>query len=207
MIIDGNSIMERNIELMKKDILGVMLVMIMVCCTILSGCGKKAAMENTVKNGSTKNEIETEYNNTTETESADTENTNTENTNTGYEIPTEYDMEEYADGYIIVSKTDHLLYGVIDIDGREVIPVEYDNIDFVRRNGEVDIDQGIYFLCEYEGEKQVLNSSGEKVLDGDIECNLRIWEAWMKILHSFTKNMMIHRMTIWSMICHLDFIM
>ena len=78
-------------------------------------------------------------------------------------------MEEYADGYIIVSKTDHLLYGVIDIDGREVIPVEYDNIDFVRRNGEVDIDQGIYFLCEYEGEKQVLNSSGEKVLDGDIE--------------------------------------
>ncbi len=66
---------------MKKDILGVMLVMIMVCCTILSGCGKKAATENTVKNGSTKNEIETEYNNTTETESADTENTNTENTN------------------------------------------------------------------------------------------------------------------------------
>ena len=174
---------------MKKDVLGVMLVMIMVCCTILSGCGKNAATENTVKNGSTQNEIETEYNNTTETESADTENTdtkntdtentdtkntdtentNTENTNTGYEIPTEYDMEEYADGYIIVSKTDHLLYGVIDIDGREVIPVEYDNIDFVRRNGEVDIDQGIYFLCEYEGEKQVLNSSGEKVLDGDIE--------------------------------------
>lgn len=89
---------------------------------------------------------------------------------TEYQIVTEYDLEDYADGYIIVSKNDGLLYGVIDVQGREVIPVEYDNIKFVSGyQGKERIQGGIYFCCEYEGQEEILDSNGQKILDGSVE--------------------------------------
>ena len=99
----------------------------------------------------------------TETEISKTENDNeleTEKEDTlegkNYKITTEYDLEDYASGYVIVSKNDGLLYGVIDKDGNEVIPVEYDNIQLVRGEDEKSDRDEVYFVCEYEGEEEVL---------------------------------------------------
>ena len=185
MIIDGNSIMERNIELMKKDILGVMLVMIMVCCTILSGCGKKAT-ENTVKTDQPKMKLETEYNNTTETESADTENTNTENTNIEntntekiqntekykYRLRESYryDMEEYADGYIIVSKQIIYYMELLILMEEKLFLWNMIILILLEEMVRVDIDQGIYFFCaSMKGKNKYLTVAEKSVLDGDIE--------------------------------------
>lgn len=106
---------------MKREIVKKTMMLLAISGMIFSGCGKEEKTYVPQKK--------------TETEISKSENdseleTETEGISEGknYKITTEYDLEDYASGYIIVSKNDGLLYGVIDKEGNEVIPVEYDNI-------------------------------------------------------------------------------
>ena len=144
---------------MKREIVKKTMMLLAISGMIFSGCGKEEKTYVPQKK--------------TETEISKSENdseleTETEGISEGknYKITTEYDLEDYASGYVIVSKNDGLLYGVIDKDGNEVIPVEYDNIQLVRGEEEESDKDEVYFVCEYEGEEEVLDSNGQKILDG-----------------------------------------
>ena len=147
---------------MKREIVKKTMILLAISGIIFSGCGKEEKTYVPQKK--------------TETEISKSENdseleTETEGISEGknYKITTEYDLEDYASGYVIVSKNDGLLYGVIDKDGNEVIPVEYDNIQLVRGEEEESDKDEVYFVCEYEGEEEVLDSNGQKILDGKVE--------------------------------------
>lgn len=147
---------------MKREMVIKALMLLAISGMIFSGCGKTE--KTYVSQKKTETEIsKTENDNELETEKEDT----LEGKN--YKITTEYDLEDYASGYVIVSKNDGLLYGVIDKDGNEVIPVEYDNIQLVRGEDEKSDRDEVYFVCEYEGEEEVLDSNGQKILDGKVE--------------------------------------
>lgn len=147
---------------MKREMVIKALMLLAISGMIFSGCGKTE--KTYVSQKKTETEIsKTENDNELETEKEDT----LEGKN--YKITTEYDLEDYASGYVIVSKNDGLLYGVIDKDGNEVIPVEYDNIQLVRGEDEKSDRDEVYFVCEYEGEEEVLDSNGQKILDGEVE--------------------------------------
>lgn len=142
----------------------------------LSGCGKaEKSKENEVISNVTNNEINATVNETEQLEdSAETMETDSETeSEIDLNLPafsTEYDIVDYKQGYIIVSKNDGLLYGVLDSEGNIVIPVEYDNIEFVRKDGgRNNPNDQEYFICEYEGSTKVVDADGNCLLDGDIE--------------------------------------
>lgn len=87
----------------------------------------------------------------------------------GWIFSTEYDVEDYCHGCFIVSKNDGLLYGVLDRNGEEILPVKYDDIEFM--NSE-EIGEGknenLYIHTKYENQCTVVNSKGEVVLDKDV---------------------------------------
>lgn len=82
---------------------------------------------------------------------------------------TEYDVEDYCHGCFIVSKNEGLLYGVLDRNGEEILPVKYDSIEFMNgeevRDGE---NENLYIRTKYEDQYTVVNSKGEVVLDKDV---------------------------------------
>lgn len=84
---------------------------------------------------------------------------------------TEYDIEDYCQDTFIVSKSDGRLYGVLDMKGKEIIPVKYDNIEFMNKD---DVMSGsasnLYIKTTYEGENEVKDTSGKTILNGDISC-------------------------------------
>lgn len=78
---------------------------------------------------------------------------------------TEYDIEDYEGGYIIVSKNDGLLYGVLDSKGNEIIPVEYDNIRFMTASEQKkNIEDEVFAVCEYEREAVVVDTEQNEIL-------------------------------------------
>lgn len=103
----------------------------------------------------------------------DTTITNTNISNNIIETPhsdgvlfsTPYTIENYVENAIIVSKNDQLLYGVLDNNGNEIIPIRYDDIDFINKENYINgIDDDLYFLAWYEGVASVLNINGEEIL-------------------------------------------
>ena len=93
---------------MKREIVKKTMMLLAISGMIFSGCGKEEKTYVPQKK--------------TETEISKSENdseleTETEGISEGknYKITTEYDLEDYASGYVIVSKNDGLLYGVIAI--------------------------------------------------------------------------------------------
>ena len=145
---------------MKREIVKKTMMLLAISGMIFSGCGKEE--KTYVPQKKTETEISKSENDSESETEGISEGKN-------YKITTEYDLEDYASGYVIVSKNDGLLYGVIDKDGNEVIPVEYDNIQLVRGEEEESDKDEVYFVCEYEGEEEVLDSNGQKILDGKVE--------------------------------------
>lgn len=151
---------------MKREIVKKTMMLLAISGMIFSGCGKEEKTYVPQKK--------------TETEISKSENdseleTETEGISEGknYKITTEYDLEDYASGYVIVSKNDGLLYGVIDKDGNEVIPVEYDNIQLVRGEEE-ESDSFIFVTVDYwaEGyqyELYSIDENGNLTDLGDLE--------------------------------------
>lgn len=83
---------------------------------------------------------------------------------------TEYKIEDYCDGAFIVSKSDGLLYGVLNMKGEEILPVEYDNIYFINddevKSGE---NANVYILTTYEDKKEVYDVKGNKLFDEAVD--------------------------------------
>lgn len=137
-------------------------VIILIACLalLLLGCESKQNSNEDSYSNVTKNEIVQENTPTHKNEEKDV----------GEKIAfeTNYKIEEYCNGYFIVSKSDDLLYGVLDINGNEVIPVEYDRIEFLNQgaanNGS---SKEVFFQTKYENDYKVYDQNGEKVLDGN----------------------------------------
>lgn len=88
----------------------------------------------------------------------------------GYLFSTEYEIENYCQGYFIVSKMNKKLYGVLEIEGKEVIPLKYDKITFSDKRTIMEgRNLGFTFLGEYEDDKYYLNEHGNETKDLLIE--------------------------------------
>lgn len=81
---------------------------------------------------------------------------------------TKYDVEDYCQGCFIVSKNDGLLYGVLDKEGKEILPVEYDNVEFLNANEVKEgIDSQVYLKTKYEDRYTIVNAKGNEILSED----------------------------------------
>jgi hypothetical protein len=80
-----------------------------------------------------------------------------------------YDVEDYCDGYFIVSKSDGLLYGLLDMDGKEVIPIKYDEMEFLNKKQVIaDNDNKIYLKIKYEGKYSIIDTDENVILDNNV---------------------------------------
>lgn len=95
----------------------------------------------------------------TNTQSSETERTIKKD---GILFTTEYSVSDYVENAIIVSKNDGLLYGLLNDKGAEVIPIKYDNLEFMNKanylNGKND---SIFVLADYENKNIVLDINGK----------------------------------------------
>ncbi len=116
------------------------------------------------------NDIEELWDTGTEDDLAE-ENLPDMQTDDGFQFSTEYDVEDYCQGCFIVSKNDGLLYGMLDRNGNEILPVEYDEIVFMNKeevcNGK---HLNLYIRTKYEDESTVVNSVGQQILDKPVSC-------------------------------------
>lgn len=84
--------------------------------------------------------------------------------NDGLLFTTEYTIVDYVENAIIVSKNNGLLYGVLDNNGNEVIPVKYDNIKFANKANYVEEkNENIYFIAKYESEYIIFDANGNEL--------------------------------------------
>lgn len=72
---------------------------------------------------------------------------------------TEYTIEDYHNGRFIVSKLDGELFGVLDMKGKEIIPVKYDSLWF----GDHTKYQN-YIYASYEGKEGVFDLDGKVII-------------------------------------------
>ena len=74
-----------------------------------------------------------------------------------------FHIEDYENGYLIVSKSDGILYGAIDRNNKNIIPMEYDSASFfdselLKKKGKV------FIKTSYEKKKSVFNKDGNKII-------------------------------------------
>lgn len=107
-------------------------------------------------------------------ESVDVSAENDSSLEDGFLFTTEYDIEDYVENGIIVSKNDGLLYGMLDNNGNEVIPVKYDDLDFMNKDDYVEGKcENIYLIAQYEDIYTVFDIQGNEVIgdsNTDIYC-------------------------------------
>lgn len=78
---------------------------------------------------------------------------------------TEYKIEDYCENAIIVSKSDGKVYGLLKNNGKEILPLDYDELKFMNKDNYVNgYDDMLYLCAEYEGENLVLDMKGKEVL-------------------------------------------
>lgn len=79
---------------------------------------------------------------------------------------TEYEIEDYCNGVFIVSKSDGLLYGVLDLNGEEILPLQYDKIKFMNKDEVADGEhENVYIETTYEEQYAVYDAKGNKLFD------------------------------------------
>ena len=89
----------------------------------------------------------------------------------GFVFSTEYTIEDYCHGCYIVSKSNGLLKGVLDKNGREILPVKYDDIWFLNADALKDGKQeNLYIQTRYENDYTVIDENGKKILDKQVTC-------------------------------------
>lgn len=78
---------------------------------------------------------------------------------------TEYEIEDYCEDAIIVSKSDGKVYGLLNNKGKEILPLTYDDLDFMNKenfcNGH---DDTLYIIAEYEDENIIFDTKGKELL-------------------------------------------
>lgn len=148
------------------------MIELVVCLALISGCREKQenVNEGTVNIQEENLSGQADDGNGYEAEPGEEKNdTSDVLVSNGKIFSTEYDVEDYCHGCFIVSKNEGLLYGVLDRNGEEILPVKYDSIEFMNgeevREGE---NENLYIRTKYEDQYTVVNSKGEVVLDKDV---------------------------------------
>jgi len=78
---------------------------------------------------------------------------------------TQYDVVDYCEDAIIVGKSDGKVYGLLDNKGKEILPLNYDDLDFLNKDAYIEgTDDTLYLRAEYEGEYTVFNTKGKQVM-------------------------------------------
>lgn len=81
---------------------------------------------------------------------------------------TEYDIEGYFQECFIVSKNDGMLYGVLDMEGEEIIPIKYDYITVGNYYEVMEGDDITAYLCAvYEDEYTLFNTKGKEIFSSE----------------------------------------
>lgn len=165
---------------MKKEkfVVGVIFWTLILLC----GCGKPASKEISVNDESDSIWDEAEIQDGTRfgneadmsAESGEDSGVDVQNGN-GYAFSTEYSIEDYCQGCFIVSKNDKLLYGMLGSNGEEILPVQYDDIDFINKEEVMDgRNEHIYAKTQYEDDYTIVNADGEQILSGIAEDTVSI---------------------------------
>lgn len=84
---------------------------------------------------------------------------------------TEYEVVDYVENAIIVSKNDGLLYGVLDNKGNVVIPVSYDSMWFLNKDDYINGYCDIYISATYENVNFVFDINGTQIYKSDNQIN------------------------------------
>lgn len=78
---------------------------------------------------------------------------------------TEYDIEDYCENAIIVSKNDGKVYGLLDNNGKEILPLDYDDLDFVNKDEYVTSEHSnLYLKAEREEFEMIFDVKGNEIL-------------------------------------------
>lgn len=81
---------------------------------------------------------------------------------------TDYDVEDYCEEAIIVSKSDGKVYGVLDNKGKEIFSLEYDDIEFINKDEYIDEKcDNLYICTEYEGEYTVYDLEKKEIIKSE----------------------------------------
>lgn len=122
----------------------------------------------------------------------------TENSKSKNELifSTEYQIEDYCDGYFIVSKLQQNLWGVIDENGEEIIPLKYKIIEFANKEEVMDgRNDKLYFNVTENNITKHLNLNGElggscefKPLLGTNTDERKIYSKSSTSVHLFKSN-------------------
>lgn len=154
-----------------KKVKTILLGSAVICGILVSicGCGKI-----TEENGTSYSDTTEDKKRDAETEEARIEETeemvSADLIENGLIFSTEYEVEDYCQGCFIISKNDGLLYGVIDMKGEEILPIKYDDIEFLNKDRVKDgIDTILYLQTKYENEYTVINSMGQEILDKKVQ--------------------------------------
>ena len=90
------------------------------------------------------------------------ENNSVKEEKQGLLFSTEYEVQDYFNGYFIVSKLQGKLCGVIDDSGNEIIPLKYTSVVFENKKEVADgRNDELNFIAEDNGVKIHLNVNGE----------------------------------------------
>lgn len=124
----------------------------------LSACDDGKMEESTQNNGIT--EV-SDINTQPETEK---EETNTYN-NSSVLFLTEYDVEDYVENTIIVSKNDQLLFGLLDGNGNTIIPIKYDKMNFMNKEDYINGYSEPLIWAKYEDTEYVFDTEGNIIIE------------------------------------------
>lgn len=111
-------------------------------------------------------------NNTTEAIASHTQPTVEENKvnyndNSHILFLTEYEVEDYIENALIVSKNNQLLYGLLDGNGEEVIPVKYDKMKFMNKEDYINGTCDAYIWAKYESTEYVFDTNGNIIAESE----------------------------------------
>lgn len=81
---------------------------------------------------------------------------------------TEYEVVDYVENAIIVSKNDGLLYGVLDNRGNVILPISYDSVEFLNKKDYQDGYSDIYLRALYENENYIFDLKANEIIQSDI---------------------------------------
>lgn len=133
----------------------------------LSACGKQK-IDNTSVSGADDQYVEKNSESDFEKDIKNVESEENEKGDNSI-FETEYKIEDYCGGDFIVSKSDGLLYGVLNMQGEEIIPVEYDEIYFINKEEVVESNNlDVWIHVKYEDTADIYNKDGKKVFDSDV---------------------------------------
>lgn len=78
---------------------------------------------------------------------------------------TEYEIEDYCEDAIIVSKSDGTVYGLLNNKGKEILPLDYDDLDFANKSDYTDSKcDNLYISADREEYVSILTTDGKEVL-------------------------------------------